>query len=84
MEEPATDDSEPETLRARLIAYAVEPVAQRRLVEILPDGDERATSVKHDLDELAHAREVGEWPRAEDSARRLLQWIVLDRGSPRA
>jgi DNA primase len=84
VEEPATDDGEPETLRARLIAYAVEPVAQRRLVEILPDGDERATSVKHDLDELAHAREVGEWPRAQDSARRLLQWIVLDRGSPGA
>jgi hypothetical protein len=46
-------------------------------------GDEHATGMKHDLDDLAHAREVGEWQRAEDAARRLLQWIVpADRVSP--
>ena len=83
VEEPLTDDDEPETVHARLIVYAVEPVAQRTLAGLLAEGDERATAIKHDLDELAHAREIGSWQHAEDAARRLLQWIVLDRGIAR-
>jgi len=83
VEEPATEDEERNTVRARLLVHAVEPVATRALAERLAAGDEDATGMKHDLDELAHAREVGEWQRAEDSARRLLQWIVpADRVSP--
>ena len=48
------------------------------MAPLLDDNDERVTTVKRDLDELAHAREVGEWPRAEDAARRLLQWLMLE------
>ena len=78
VEQPTTDDGEPETIRARLLVYAVEPIAQRAMAPLLDDNDERVTTVKRDLDELAHAREVGEWPRAEDAARRLLQWLMLE------
>ncbi len=83
VEQPTTDDGEPETIRARLLVYAVEPIAQRAMTPLLDDNDERATTVTRDLDELAHAREVGEWRRAEDAARRLLQWLVLERRGAR-
>jgi DNA primase len=79
VDEPDPGDLERDTLRARLIATNVEPAAQRVLATLLTDGDERASAVKHDLDELANAREAGEWQRAEDAAQRLLQWIVPDR-----
>ena len=58
VEEPVEDD-EPETLRARLLANAVEPAAERVLARMLRAGDERASAVKVLLDALAHARDVG-------------------------
>jgi DNA primase len=76
VEEPEADD-EPETLRARLLVINVEPVAKRTLTTLLAAGDEeRAGALKHNLDELVHAREIGEWERAEELGRRTLQWIV--------
>lgn len=80
VEEPTGDDGEPETLRARLLTYAVEPVAKRHLDALLAAGGDRASDVKVDLDELAHTREVGEWERAEKAARRLLECLVMNRG----
>jgi DNA primase len=83
VEEPAGEDEERPVVRTRLLVHAVEPVATRALADRLAAGDEHATGMKHDLDELAHAREIGEWERAEEAARRLLQWIVAaDRVSP--
>jgi len=76
VEEPEADN-EPETLRARLLVINVEPVAKRTLTTLLAAGDEeRAGALKHNLDELVHAREIGEWERAEEIGRRTLQWIV--------
>ncbi|HEY5165563.1 MAG TPA: DNA primase [Acidimicrobiia bacterium] len=76
VEEPEADD-EPETLRARLLVINVEPVAKRTLTTLLAAGDEeRAGALKRNLDELVHAREIGEWERAEELGRRTLQWIV--------
>lgn len=76
VEEPEPDN-EPETLRARLLVINVEPVAKRTLTTLLAAGDEeRSGALKHNLDELVHTREIGEWERAEDIGRRTLQWIV--------
>ncbi len=75
VEEPR-EDTEPETQRARLLAYTVEPVAKRLLVRMLRDDDEDAVAVKTQLDVLAHAREVGEWDDAQTAAKQLVGWIV--------
>jgi DNA primase len=75
VEEPDEGD-EPETLGARLIAHTVEPVAKRMLMRMLRDDDDRATTVKAELDVLAHAREVGDWTRAQSAAEQLVGWIV--------
>jgi DNA primase len=75
VEEPDPGD-EPETLGARLVSYTVEPVAKRMLVKLLRDDDDRAIAVKTQLDVLAHAREVGEWERAQAAAKQLVGWIV--------
>jgi DNA primase len=75
VEEPDEGD-EPETLGARLLVHTVEPVAKRMLMRLLRDDDERATTVKTELDVLAHAREVGDWARAQAAAEQLVGWIV--------
>jgi len=77
VEEPE-DDDEPETLRARLLTVAVEPIAQRT-IDVLAERDEISAEASKDLDELQNAR-MGDWERAEEAARRLLQWLVLERG----
>lgn len=75
VEEPASDD-EPETLAARLLVNAVEPRARELLQRLLDVADEQAIEVKRLLDELAHEREVGDWNRAQDVARRLVGWVA--------
>jgi DNA primase len=74
VEEPVQDD-EPETLRARLMANAVTPAAERVLAAMVRTGDARASSVKLLLDALAHDRESGEWDAVEHDAEQLLGWI---------
>jgi DNA primase len=76
VEEP-TADGEPETIGARLLVNAVEPRGSELLQRLLDDGDDRAIEVKRSLDELAHAREVGDWATAETAARRLVGWVIL-------
>jgi DNA primase len=76
VEEP-TADGEPETIAARLLVNAVEPRGAELLQRMLDSGDERSSEVKRTLDELAHAREVGDWVSAESAARRLVGWVVL-------
>jgi DNA primase len=76
VEEPEEGD-EPETLAARLMVHTVEPVAKRALVRALDaDDEDRARTIKSRLDVLAHAREVGDWSRAQDVAVELVQLIV--------
>ena len=76
VEEP-TADGEPETIAARLLVNAVEPRGGELLQRMLDAGDDRFSEVKRTLDELAHAREVGDWVSAESAARRLVGWVVL-------
>jgi hypothetical protein len=76
VEEPMAD-GEPETIAARLLVNAVEPRGSELLQRLLDAGDDRASEVKRSLDELAHAREVGDWVSAETAARRLVGWVIL-------
>jgi DNA primase len=76
VEEPV-GDAEPETIAARLLVNAVEPRGSELLQRLLDAGDDRAIAVTHTLDELAHAREVGDWVSAESAGRRLVGWVVL-------
>jgi DNA primase len=83
VEEPATD-GEPETIAARLIVNAVEPRAQEVLRLLLDSGDDQATEVKRLLDDLAHAREMGDWPHAQEDASRLVGWVTRQTPAHRA
>jgi DNA primase len=76
--EEAMDDGEPETLQARLMVNAVELVAKRALATMLRDDDDRGSDVKHELDTLAHGREVGDWESAREAATRLVGWVVQE------
>jgi len=77
VEDPQADD-EPTTVRARLIVNTVDPVAKRMLARMLRDGDERASTVKMQLDVVAHGREVGDWSRAQEAATQLVGWVVTE------
>jgi len=74
VEEPIASD-EPETLRAHLMANTIGPAVQQILVAMLRGGDDRATSVKLQLDALAHAREMGDWEAVQERAFELLGWL---------
>lgn len=76
VEQPADEGDERETLPARLVVTASEPVAKRLLAEMLANDDDRQTLLKRDLDQLAHAREVGDWDDALAAGLRLVGWIV--------
>ena len=77
VEEPEVDD-EPQTLAARLMVNTVEPVAKRLTDRALRSGDDRASEAKSQLDSLAHARELGEWVSAQNSAKELLRWVIKE------
>ncbi len=74
VEEPSEDD-EPETVRARLMANAIAPAAERVLATMVRAGDARASSVKVLLDALAFARDTGDWDAVGEHAEQLLGWI---------
>jgi DNA primase len=86
VEEPEVveDDDELATLRARLMINTVEPAAQRVLIAMLRDGDERGSEVKAHLSAMAHHREVGEWEAARRDAEQLVGWTVAGTESVRA
>src|SRR6266516_4519655 len=77
-EEPPEVENEDEaaTLRARLMANTVEPAAQRLLVRMLHDGDERGSEVKMHLSAMTHHREIGDWEAARHDAEQLVGWAV--------
>lgn len=75
VEEPDADD-ERDVLRARLMVNTVWPVAQQFFSRLLASDDDRVLAVKRELDVLAHAREVGEWDDARNSAERLVGWVI--------
>ncbi|MET0628059.1 MAG: DNA primase [Acidimicrobiia bacterium] len=74
VEEPV-DDDEPETLRARLMANAIAPAANRVLAAMLRASDERSSSLKLLLDSLAYARDAGDWEAVVGACEQLLGWI---------
>jgi hypothetical protein len=57
------------------MANTIGPAAQRELAGMLRAHDERATSVKLQLDALAHARETGDWEAVQRHAIELLGWV---------
>jgi DNA primase len=76
-ETPDVDgDDEMATLRARLMTNTVEPAAQRLLMIMLRDGDERGSAVKAHLSAMAHHREIGDWEAARNDAEQLVGWAV--------
>ena len=77
-EEPPEVENEDEaaTLRARLMTNTVEPAAQRLLVRMLHDGDERGSEVKTHLSAMTHHREIGDWEAARHDAEQLVGWAV--------
>jgi DNA primase len=77
VEDPQADD-EPTTVRGRLVVNTVEPVAKRMLARMLREGDDRASTVKMQLDTVAHCREVGDWPSAQEAAIQLVGWVVTE------
>lgn len=70
VDEPLPDDDRT-ALAARLVVNAVEPRAGELLRDALRAGDDRASEIKRDLDDLVHRRELGEWARAQEAALRL-------------
>lgn len=76
-EPPEVEDAdELATLSARLMTNTVEPAAQRLLVAMLRDGDERGSEVKAHLSAMAHHREIGDWEGARRDAEQLVGWAV--------
>lgn len=75
VEEPQ-DDDEPTTIRARLLVNTVVPVAERLKATLLHDDDVRVGDLMTLLDATTHAREVGDWDRAQDLAHDLVGWVV--------
>ena len=57
------------------MANTIEPAAKRELAAMLRTQDERATSLKMQLDALAHARETGDWEAVQRDALELLGWV---------
>ncbi|MFM8304839.1 MAG: DNA primase [Actinomycetota bacterium] len=81
VEEPIAD-GEPETIADRLLLNSVEPRGRELLQAMLTTGDDRASDVKRLLDEVAHDREMGDWARGRDAARRLLAWVAHPATAP--
>jgi hypothetical protein len=76
-EPPEVEDAdELAALSARLMTNTVEPAAQRLLVTMLRDGDERGSAVKAHLSAMAHHREIGDWEGARRDAEQLVGWAV--------
>jgi hypothetical protein len=76
-EPPEIEDAdELAALSARLMTNTVEPAAQRLLVTMLRDGDERGSAVKAHLSAMAHHREIGDWEGARRDAEQLVGWAV--------
>jgi DNA primase len=73
--EAPIEDAEPQTLRARLMANAIGPAAERVLTSMVRAGDDRASSVKVLLDSLTYARDIGDWEAVHRDAGQLLGWI---------
>ena len=65
-----------EAYSIEVIANLVEIAAQRRLNELVAEGDDRSSMLKHLLDQLVSERDRGDWNAAERSANELLTWVV--------
>ena len=74
VEEPQSD-SEPETVRARLVVNLVEPAAERLRDELRAAGDDRAIQVTQRLDALRSSK-FGSYAAGEDAAMQLVRWIT--------
>ncbi len=65
-----------EAYSIEVVANLVEIAAQRRLNELVAEGDDRSSMLKHLLDQLVSERDRGDWNAAERSANELLPWVV--------
>jgi hypothetical protein len=74
VEEPQSD-SEPETVRARLVVNLVEPAAERLRDELRAANDDRSIQVTQRLDAVRSSK-FGSYAAGEDAAMQLVRWIT--------
>jgi DNA primase len=66
---------DPDPYATSVLVQVTEAAAQRRLRVMVRAGDDRASELKHLLDELVAARQSGAWGVAHRAAAQLLPWV---------
>ncbi|MDQ3944201.1 MAG: toprim domain-containing protein, partial [Actinomycetota bacterium] len=74
VEDPPWGD-DPDPYATSVLVQVTEAAAQRRLRVMVRAGDDRASELKHLLDELVAARQSGAWGGAHRAAAQLLPWV---------
>ncbi|HEY3237961.1 MAG TPA: DNA primase [Acidimicrobiia bacterium] len=65
----------PDAYATSVLVQVTEAAAERRLRVMVRAGDDRASELKHLLDELVAARQSGAWAVAHRAAAQLLPWV---------
>jgi len=73
VEEPPEEHQDPTT--ANLLYNTVVAAAERLQRRLMDAGDDQVLAVNRSLDELRHAREIGDFAAGETAAKQLLGWI---------
>jgi DNA primase len=66
---------DPDPYATSVLVQVTEAAAERRLRVMVRAGDDRASELKHLLDELVAARQGGAWGVAHRAAAQLLPWV---------
>ncbi len=74
VEDPPWGD-DPDPYATSVLVQVTEAAAERRLRVMVRAGDDRASELKHLLDELVAARQSGAWGVAHRAAAQLLPWV---------
>ena len=74
--EDPTWGEDPDPYATSVLVQVTEAAAGRRLQAMVRAGDDRASELKHLLDELVAARQSGAWAGAHRAAAQLLPWVV--------
>jgi DNA primase len=75
VEEP-DPGAQPEVYAIEVVANLVEAAAERTLHELVAQGDDQASTLKHVLDQLVSERDRGDWGAARRNVEELLAWVV--------
>jgi DNA primase len=74
VEDPPWGD-DPDPYATSVLVQVMEAAASRQLHLMVRAGDDRASELKHLLDELVGARQGGDWGVAHRAAAQLLPWV---------